>query len=197
MPATTGAGVGRDLLAVPFPQMVKKLGLAISEAQLALDEASCRTAQMMSGTDYEIDTGKVDDFGDDITETIKGVKVLFGGESLSMLELGFTPTFYQFVDTIIEVKMSISMSQSMDAKISSKYAGIGMGWMSVSASSVSASFASKYQYSAEGSSLLRTKLVPVPPPAILEERIRALIEPEADDTATDTATDTTTDPAVA
>ena len=40
---------------------------------------------------------------------------------------------------------------------------------------VSASFSSKYQYSAEGSSLMRTKLVPIPPPALLEERIRALI----------------------
>ncbi len=42
-------------------------------------------------------------------------------------------------------------------------------------SSVSASYSAKYQYSAEGSSLMRTKLVPVPPPAILEERIRAMI----------------------
>jgi hypothetical protein len=41
---------------------------------------------------------------------------------------------------------------------------------------VSAAFASKYQYSAEGSSLLRTKLVPVPPPAILQERMRRLAE---------------------
>ena len=41
---------------------------------------------------------------------------------------------------------------------------------------VDATYTSKYSYSAEGSSLLRTKLVPVPPPAILEERIRALIE---------------------
>ena len=43
-------------------------------------------------------------------------------------------------------------------------------------STVSAAFASKYQYSAEGSSLLRTKLVPVPPPAILQERMRRLAE---------------------
>ncbi|WVM90436.1 hypothetical protein UMZ34_09950 [Halopseudomonas pachastrellae] len=39
-----------------------------------------------------------------------------------------------------------------------------------------ASYASKYSYSAEGSSLLRTKLSPVPPPPILEERIRAMME---------------------
>ena len=37
---------------------------------------------------------------------------------------------------------------------------------------VTAHYTGKYNYSVEGSSLLRTKLVPVPPPAILEERIR-------------------------
>ena len=30
---------------------------------------------------------------------------------VSMLELGFSPTFYQFVDTIIEVKISIKYTQ--------------------------------------------------------------------------------------
>ncbi|NJM78964.1 MAG: hypothetical protein HC854_03825 [Flavobacterium sp.] len=35
---------------------------------------------------------------------------------------------------------------------------------------------SKYSYSAEGSSLLQTKLVPIPPPAVLEERIQLQME---------------------
>ena len=52
----------------------------------------------------------------------------------------------------------------------------GIGGAHASVSSVSASYASKYSYSAEGSSLIRTKLVPVPSPAILEERIRNLVE---------------------
>jgi hypothetical protein len=46
----------------------------------------------------------------------------------------------------------------------------------VSTSQVNASYSQKYSYSAEGSSLLRTKLVPIPPPAILEERIRQQME---------------------
>ena len=33
---------------------------------------------------------------------------------------------------------------------------------------------------AEGSSILRTKLVPVPPPPILEERIRELVQADKD-----------------
>ena len=52
------------------------------------------------------------------------------------------------------------------------------GGYSARASSVSASYASKYQYSAEGSSLMRTKIVPVPPPPVLEERIRMIVDRE-------------------
>ena len=59
----------------------------------------------------------------------------------------------------------------------SGFFGFG-GGAKLSVSSVSASYASKFQYSAEGSGLLRTKLVPVPPPAILEERIRGLLDAE-------------------
>ena len=172
--------VGQDLLQVPFPEMVKAMATGIAEAQLALDMTSLKIAKFMSGA------------ADDKPNATKEEKiqnlVKFGGDEYSLLELGFTPTFYQFVDTIIEIKMSISMSQE-ETKSVSKFdmdseagfhAGIGFmsvrGGASLRVSTVSASFASKYQYSAEGSSLMRTKLVPVPPPAILEKRIRQMLE---------------------
>jgi hypothetical protein len=172
------ANVGKDLLQVPFPEMVKAMATGIAEAQFALDMTSLKIAKLMSGAD-EPDTQEKD----------KGKNlVAFGGKQYSLLELGFTPTFYQFVDTIIEIKMSISMSQE-ESQATSKFdmdseagfeAGLGFlsarGKATLKVSTVSASFASKYQYSAEGSSLMRTKLVPVPPPAILEKRIRDMLE---------------------
>ena len=178
--------IGQELLNVPFPEMIKSMGLAIAEAQYALDEVGIKLAQMMTG-EYEVE------FVDRITGEVKTEKkeayVNFAGEQMSLLELGFTPTFYQFVDTIIEVKISISMStetsysRKTSTTTASAYGGgflfFGGGKMKVS--SVSARYASKYQYSAEGSSLLRTKLVPIPSPAVLEERIRALIEPKTED----------------
>jgi hypothetical protein len=171
--------VGQDLLQVPFPEMVKAMATGIAEAQLALDMTSLKIAKFMSGAS--------DKPNGTAAEKIQNL-VTFGGDQYSLLELGFTPTFYQFVDTIIEIKMSISMSQE-ETKSVSKFdmdseagfhAGIGFmsvrGGASLRVSTVSASFASKYQYSAEGSSLMRTKLVPVPPPAILEKRIRLMLE---------------------
>ena len=115
---------------------------------------------------------------------------------LSMLELGFTPVFYHFVDTIIEVKIAIKITRTReytrtrsdkDVNSSSAYRRKRSFWgtnrrsrsrTQVSTSQVDASYASKYSYSAEGASLLRTKLSPIPPPAILEERIRGLMDNE-------------------
>lgn len=109
---------------------------------------------------------------------------------ISMLECGFTPTFYQFVDTIIEVKISIKYTQEGNVNTSASFTNqsparrIGKGLKklksgkTVQIAQVNASYSQKYSYSAEGSSLLRTKLVPLPPPAILEERIQRLMDEE-------------------
>ncbi|PSJ38824.1 hypothetical protein [Allosphingosinicella deserti] len=183
--------VGTELLAVPFPEMIQRLGVGVAEAQLQMDMVSLRIARLMAGYDETEDDGDVED-AENLPEDagVKSPRYLidFGdGNSYSLLELGFTPTFYQFVDTVIELKMSISMTRTTEAKLSrssttAKAKGFAVPFAaggSVSTSSVSASFASKYQYSAEGSSLMRTKLVPVPPPAVLEERIRALLAKRA------------------
>jgi hypothetical protein len=109
---------------------------------------------------------------------------------ISMMECGFTPTFYQFVDTIIEVKISIKYTQEGESTVStsrnnrSSSASLGIGFAKIKAgtslqtSQVNATYSQKYSYSAEGSSLLRTKLVPIPPPAILEQRIQRLLDEE-------------------
>lgn len=122
---------------------------------------------------------------------------------VSMLELGFAPTFYQFVDTIIEVKIAIKITVENTSNFASRattdtkkanyskglFGRSGNSSTTVCATQVDASYSQKYNYSAEGSSLLRTKLVPIPPPAILEERVRALFEankanPKANQTPT-------------
>lgn len=130
-------------------------------------------------------------------------KVIRVPTRLSMMELGFTPTFYQFVDTIIEVKIAIRMTRerayerttsnaSSDRQRSAgRSTRVGLTWppgvkrsksyrsnTSVQTTQVDATYSQKYSYSAEGASLLRTKMVPVPPPAVLNERIRGYMEVE-------------------
>lgn len=114
----------------------------------------------------------------------------------SMMELGFTPTFYQFVDTIIEVKIAIKITRTRefsrtrtdkDRTAASAHKRKRSFWgtrknsshsSEVSTSQVDATYASKYSYSAEGASILRTKIVPTPVPAVLEDRIRSMMETE-------------------
>ncbi|MDH5670845.1 MAG: hypothetical protein OEZ06_01790 [Myxococcales bacterium] len=164
--------IGQELLDVPFAEMVTSLGVAIGRAQFELDRVALQVAQIMAGQEFEV----TDSEGTTSTERLL---VEFGGEQLSMLELGFTPSFYHFVDTIIEVKVSITIAREVSfsrstfsGSVDSYFAIFAAG---ASVSSVSASFATKYNYSAEGSSLIRTKIAPVPAPAILEERIRNLV----------------------
>ena len=126
-----------------------------------------------------------------------------------MMQLGFSPTFYQFVDTIIEVKIAIRFTRETEftrtttntsfnrSNTNSRrrggvfgFGGLFGGYSSskknssrvnTRTASVEATYSSKYSYTAEGSSLLRTKLRPVPPPAILQERIQKELEENNDD----------------
>ena len=183
-------GIGRELLNVPMGEMIRDMALAIAEAQVALDAASMRVAEMMSGKVWQLNpdgSPMPASTGVNPKDTTISFPTFEGGRrvaaKMSMLELGFSPTFYQFVDTLIEVKIAIKITQDSEFKTnwSSRQETrkqIGCSENTVQTTQVDASYTAKYGYSAEGSSLLRTKLVPVPPPAILEERIRGLLEAE-------------------
>ncbi|MEN9931499.1 MAG: hypothetical protein RIS17_72 [Pseudomonadota bacterium] len=166
-----------------------------AEAYLAADEA-------ISGGDKTALTSLINSQKSALPTAEQATGLIRVPTRVSMLELGFSPTFYQFVDTIIEVKIAIKITRTVEttrsrrdtasANTSSKTtaARFGLGFGSVGArfgtnsnsqattSQVDATYAAKYSYSAEGSSLLRTKLVPLPPPPILEERIRRLLDEE-------------------
>jgi len=142
------ANVGQELLNVPFAEMVLKLACAIAEGQFKLDQVSCQIAKFMG--DKKAAPISLPDLTDP-----EGKKEIV----TSLIGAGFQPTFYQFTDTIIEVKMAISMNQSTEASVSVSASG-GFGPFSAS---VNASYSSKYSYSVEGSSLLRTKITPLPP----------------------------------
>lgn len=171
--------IGRQILDVPFAEMVQAVGVAIAEAQLQLDLASVRIAQIMAGGTYKV-PGEDEDAE---PEVVGPVSIDLADKQFSLLELGFSPTFYQFAETLVEIRMSVSMVQESQAgkqkKKKKKFGGMGgfagIGVAGLMAGAVSASYANRYQYTAEGSSLLRTRIVPVPPPAVFEERIREMI----------------------
>ncbi len=146
--------VGQELLNAPFPEMVVSLASAIAEGQFKLDMVSCEIAKIM-GSDVEAPI-TLPAFS---TDSPNGTKVT------SMIGAGFQPTFYQFTDTIIELKMAITMTRTRDASVS---AGLqAKSKLGLFSASVNASYSSKYSYSVTGSSLLRTNIKPVPTNAFL------------------------------
>lgn len=172
--------IGQQLLDVPFGDMVASLGMAIAEAQCALDRNSIDILKMMGDADtvtLPMVTMSYDSSGSPGRNENYGIKIVDTPYKTSMIGAGFQPTFYQFAETVIEVKMAISMSQessserheNTETKTNKK-----SFWKSKSTArttTVDATYSSKYNYSAEGSSLLRTRLVPVPPNTIIAQVI--------------------------
>lgn len=160
--------IGQELLNAPFPEMVRSLGNAIAEAQYNLDKVSVRIAQQMAGF-------KLDANGELVEDESALIQLRTGDPKVSLLALGFTPTFYQFVETHLEFKMAISMKTSTEVSVG---ASVSASYFGLVSASVNASYSQKYQYEANGSSAMRTKLVTVPSPAMFEQRLKQLLENE-------------------
>lgn len=193
--------IGQELLNVPMGDMIREMANAIAEAQMDLDKSGMLVAEMMSGEALLRDADgnvQLDSAGKPIRVD---TKVSFAGSPVSMMELGFAPNFYQFVDTIIEVKIAVKMTESVESKVARQTttkspASLRLfkrgGTPQAIVSTVDASYTRKYDYSVEGASLLRTKLVPIPPPALFEERVRALAAAKTGTSGTTTTDGTTT-----
>jgi hypothetical protein len=138
-----------SLLEAPLPSMLERLGVAIAHAQLALDKSSMTLARLM---------GDIDESG-----------VTVNGKAYSLIELGFTPTFYAFTEATIDLHLAFTIMEGSGFSVGGS-AGVNVGFF---AASVSASYTSKYQFDANGSSNIRAKLVSLPPPSRLFELLRA------------------------
>lgn len=186
-----GATVGADLLAVPFPKMVLSLAEAIAKGQTALDKASLNTLKVLARTNF--------DYIPEITEVLSPTDITAGGTTvtgvdvqlvapralrMSMLQAGIVPSFYQFTESVIEVKMSISSKVESQSEFEfgiETEASAGFLFASGSVSShVNFRTQNTYSYSVEGSSMLRTTLKPTPPPARMMPRfitVNTLVTP--------------------
>ena len=175
------SNVGQELLNVPFAEMVYELGNAIASAQTALDSNSMKILQRMGDADnypvyipcFEVGTdGSL--FEEDEDGKKQNIKT-------SMIGAGFQPTFYQFAETIIEVKMTIryehqqSYENKKQGTVTTKTKKNGFlglfGSTKTVTTPINATYTNKYNYSAEGTSLLRTRLVPVPPNTVIQRFI--------------------------
>jgi hypothetical protein len=135
-------------------QTVSAMGIGISNAQQAMDRFAITMARSMG----EIGDGKG--------------WTAPSGQSYSLLDLGFTPSFYQFSEAIFDVKIAMSMtvSREADVKASAKSRGFGLP-IGPRISAVNAQYSSKFQYSSKSASRINTTLKARPVPTVLESRL--------------------------
>jgi len=163
--------VGHELLDVPFPAMIFNMANAIAKSQVALDRGSIEIMKIMGDKqnspvylpriNVSADGKLLDDDADSEFET-------------SMIGAGFQPTFYQFVETIIEVKMTIKLTEDTETKREEKGRRTTIGFfnlfrgISICSTPLNSSYTNSFNYSVEGHSLLRTRLVPLPPNTFIQ-----------------------------
>ena len=187
---------------VDIAQETRKVGNALTSVRI--DQMILNLAKGIAWGQYDLD--KV---GVDITKMMGAPgTVNIGGEQISMLEAGFLPSFYHFVDTILELKMEVNIREEQSSSRGFKEttqrsfeteagaevgfkakAGIAIASAEVSAKAhwktksssaysrtVDARHSQTFSQDLSATSLMRTKIVPVPPPELLVERVKILLE---------------------
>jgi len=171
--------VGQELLDVPIADMVRDLAGAVAEGQLALDRASIDTLKFLASQANAIDL--IPEVVEVIAPTsssvaVNGQNISVAGVSVTqqpatpvkttLLQAGLLPTFYQFTEALIEVKLSVTLKETSTTETSGRP---GFTKRSVMAFAAPVNFrnASTYSHTAEGSSLLHVTMKPVPAPVRL------------------------------
>lgn len=144
---SVGAEISRTLVNAPLPKLIEQLGVSIANAQAALDKNSIRLANAMS------------------TE-----KVTIGDQQYSLIALGFAPTFYSFTEATVEAKLEFSLSESESFSIG----GSAELKTEMFSASLTASYARKFEMSAEGASSIAARIVTLPAPDIYHELLKEL-----------------------
>jgi hypothetical protein len=145
--------VTRALVTAPLPQIIEKLGLAIAQAQFALDTNSIELAKTMAATEVKI-----------------------GDDTYNLLSLGFLPSFYSFSEATVEAKLSFTMTESTETSVSvGVQAGVNYG-VFMAAASIDVSYARKFSVSTEGASSIAARLVSLPAPDVFTQLIKRQFE---------------------
>ena len=146
---------GQVLVDARLPDIIEQIGQSIASAQMALDATGVRIATMLSETEVSFTDAEGQ------------------SQQRSLLELGFTPTFYHFSETDIELKMTVSLRIEKGWGFSAELdTDDAPNRMMPFGANVSLEYHQKYNFDITASSTIRTKMKAVPAPQIFLEAIR-------------------------
>jgi len=130
--------ITNSLSNTPLYVMIEKMGVAVANAQKELDNNSIQMLKKMAKEYVEIGEGNY----------------------YNLITLGFTPSFYAFTEARFDAKIDFSVAETESFSFGAEVK-VNIQMVSVA---VNASYARKFEQSAEGSSAISVKLVSLPPP---------------------------------
>ncbi len=133
----------------PLPKLILGLSAALADAQNALTMKGLETFIAMADPE-------------------NGVVIPGDSFKRSLIELGLAPTFLHITEATISARVAFTMaeSHSLSAGIS------GGGTIKVFTASLNAGYAGKFSFETEFTSEVKARIVSVPPPSQLAERLR-------------------------
>jgi hypothetical protein len=117
--------VGNELQEVDFGELIRSIGQGIADGQRALDLSSVQTLQVLANTPVSIIPEvtevivpapfQVNVPGQPSGVWVTGARVLASAAEpveMTALQAGLLPTFYQFTEATIDIKVSIQLRQA-------------------------------------------------------------------------------------
>jgi hypothetical protein len=166
--------IGSELVEVPVGDLLRSVAQGIADGQTALDVAAVKTLIALAATNVElipeitevISPEILEVQTDDGTVDVTGARVMATAAEpveMSALQAGLVPSFYQFAEATIQLKLSVQMREVREYQSPV----LGPPVMRAFASHVNFRTQNTYSYNAEASSSVTAILRPVPPPARL------------------------------
>lgn len=164
--------VGNELSEIPFGEMIASVAKGIAEGQRQLDLASVQTLIELSQTMVPI----IPEVAEVITPS--PIEVAVSGQApvvvtgarisasaaepvaMTALQAGITPTFYQFTEATIQLKLSMQVRQVEETSTDGEQS---FGFLFF-ASHVNFRTQNTYSYQVDGAASVTATLRPVPPP---------------------------------
>jgi len=164
--------IGNELSEIPFGDMIASVAKGIAEGQRQLDMASIQTLIELSQTIVPI----IPEVSEVITPspfevavsgqpsvTVTGARVSASAAepvAMTALQAGITPTFYQFTEATIQLKLSLQVRQVEEVATDGTRS---LGFLFFS-SNVNFRTQNTFSYQVDGSASVTATLKPVPPP---------------------------------
>lgn len=128
-----------DTLAAPLGDLIAAVGRGVAEAQRSLDAASIETLRALAGASST---------SSDAQE-----------RTLSLLrQMGHQPTWYRIPELEAELTVSLTVARTVESTSTQS-----AGPLRLYLSPVDASYANRYEYDLQAASVIKFRVVPVPP----------------------------------